>query len=462
MASAISLYHRLPVVLQNILITGYGYRLRRLRYGRAHEERVQRLLAFDPLPGEVMARVQESRLMDVMRHAASTVPFYRELGLPLPNDPTEAMDALRAWPVLSKPALQAAGRGAWSEAIDERGTTEIHTGGTTGRALAIRVNQDALRWNYAFFERAKRWAGVGENDRVATFAGRAIVPPEQGHPPFWRFNLAARQMLCSSYHLSPSALGAYIHALERFRPRLIDSYPSSIEPIARELLRIGRRDLRPTAILTSSETLSSETRRLVMDAFGCRVFDQYGSAEMVAFVSQCANGSHHAMADFGVLEILDERGRQVAPGEEGEVIATGFLNSAMPLVRYRLGDRAIAGDGVCPCGMGHPTIRGIVGREDEVVVTPDGRRIGRLDPIFKAVTSLHEARIVQMSLDRLRLELVVSEGFLPSEEAELRRQLALRVGSAMRVDVAYVDRIPRTRSGKLRLVESEFARRPSL
>ena len=461
MSSAIELYHRLPVVLQNVLITGYGYRLRRLRYGRAHEERVKRLLAFDPSPGEVMARVQQSRLMDVMHHAASTVPFYRESGLPHPKDPTEAMEALSEWPVLTKSLLQEAGRGVWSEAIDERGTTEIHTGGTTGRALAIRVDHEALRWNYAFFERAKRWAGIGKTDRVATFAGRAIVPPEQQHPPFWRYNLAARQMLCSSYHLSPSALGAYIDAMERFRPRLIDAYPSSIEPIARELLRRGRGELQPTAILTSSETLSADTRRLVTEAFGCRVFDQYGSAEMVAFISQCAHGSHHVMSDFGVLEILDERGRPVAPGEEGEVIATGFLNRAMPLVRYRLGDRAIAGDGVCPCGMGHPTIRGVVGREDDVVVTPDGRRIGRLDPIFKAVMSLHEARIVQVSLDRLRLELVVSEGFLPSEEEELRRQLALRVGIAMQVEVAYVDRIPRTRSGKLRLVESEFARRPS-
>jgi phenylacetate-CoA ligase len=406
-----------------------------------------------------VASAQLTQLVEVMRHAKNTVPLYRDLRLPLPQDSSEAKDALREWPILTKSALQEAGEAAFSDAFGSHGTTEIHTGGTTGRALAIRVDREALRWNYAFFERAKRWAGVGDSDRVATFAGRAIVDPDQKNPPFWRYNLAARQLLCSSYHLSPSALGAYVDALERFRPKLIDAYPSSVEQIAREVLRRGGVGFRPIAILTSSETLSYDTRRVVMEAFGCRVYDQYGSAEMVAFVSQCSLGSYHIMSDFGVIEILDDRGNPVAPGEEGEVIATGFINRAMPLVRYRLGDRAIAEGATCQCGMGHPTIRGIVGREDDVVVTPDGRRIGRLDPIFKAVSSLHEARIVQLSLDRLRLELVVSQSFSPNEEAELRRQLGLRVGSSMQVEVAYVESIPRTKSGKLRLVESPFARR---
>jgi hypothetical protein len=112
MASAISLYHRLPDVLQNILTTAHIYQLRRLRYGRAQEERVQHLLAFNQSSGEVMARIQQSRLIYAMHHAASTAPLYREFVLPLLKDPTAAMDALRTWPVLSKPALQAAGRSA--------------------------------------------------------------------------------------------------------------------------------------------------------------------------------------------------------------------------------------------------------------------------------------------------------------------------------------------------------------
>jgi phenylacetate-CoA ligase len=155
--------------------------------------------------------------------------------------------------------------------------------------------------------------------------------------------------------------------------------------------------------------------------------------------------------EFGIVELLRD-GREVMAGEEGEIVATGFINPIMPLIRYSTGDSAVKGDGRCECGRAFPTIQRIEGRLDDVVVTPEGRRVGRLDPIFKSVTSLYETRIVQDAPDHIRVETVLRGPLAPSDRDELLRGLRDRLGSSMRVDFVEVESLPRTRGGKLRSV----------
>jgi phenylacetate-CoA ligase len=125
----------------------------------------------------------------------------------------------------------------------------------------------------------------------------------------------------------------------------------------------------------------------------------------------------------------------------------------MPLIRYRTGDRAILETGApgCACGRALPLLGAIDGRSDDVLYTRDGRRVGRLDPIFKASLPLHEAQIVQETLDRVRVLYVPDRGFTPQSAADLVRLLRDRMGP---VDVALeaVDRVPRGANGKFRAV----------
>ena len=157
------------------------------------------------------------------------------------------------------------------------------------------------------------------------------------------------------------------------------------------------------------------------------------------------------------MEILVD-GRPAVPGETGEIVSTGFVNPVMPLIRWRTGDVATAGDAGCPCGRTSPTVRAILGREDDVIVTPRGRRVGRLDPIFKAVSSIHEARIIQDRIDHVRVELVPI-GMIPdSERAALRDELHRRLGAEMRITIVEVLGLGRTAGGKLRTVVNEYER----
>ena len=441
------LYDDAPVTVQNVMISTYGLWLRHLRFGTGHRARVAQLRRTERLPSAEWRTMQLSRLSAVSAAAARDVPFYRGR---LPAGGVPSLEALRELPVLSKADAQEAGRALVSDRYSGRRLQEIHTGGTTGRPLVVYCDREALRRNYAFFFRIREWAGIGMDDRVATFAGRTIVAPERG-APFWRHNWASRTLLCSSYHLAPDTLDAYLDALAGFRPDLIDSYPSSLEPLASRLLELGDRRIRPKAIITSSETLFPETRRSMEEAFGCRVFDHYGSAEMVACVSQCEIGRYHVHPEFGVLEVLVD-GRPALPGETGELVATGFVNEAMPLIRYATGDLAVLGEPGCPCGRTFPVVERIEGRQDDCVITPEGRRVGRLDPIFKAIQGIHEARIVQDASDHIRVEVVPRPVISDEERAALLDELRRRVGPRMRITIVSVERIARTGRGKLRTV----------
>ncbi|MCU0621945.1 MAG: glycosyltransferase [Gemmatimonadales bacterium] len=456
MSSITRLYWSLPTRVQDVMLTLYGIRLRWLRYGALHDETVRQLEQSQWWSEERHREAQLTALNALLFNASQRSNFYRYRGYPPQLSSLEHLEAL---PVLRRNEVR--GESAEMSILrpGSRRVQEISTGGTTGTPLTVYCDRDALQRNYAFFSRLKRWAGLPVGCRTATFAGRTIVPPE-AQRDFWRYNAAMRTLLCSSYHLSADHLESYVEALEAFEPELIDSYPSSIEPVARHIIARAGARVRPKAVITSSETLWPEVSAVIRQAFGCPVFDHYGSAEMAAFVSQCEHGTYHVNPEFGIVEILRDDGRPVAPGETGEIVATGFVNPVMPLIRYATGDRATLGPPTpCACGRAFPRLERIEGRMDDVIQTPSGRRIGRLDPIFKSVRTISEARIVQHARDRVRLEYVTAQEPRPAELASLANELHERLGREMAVEVVRVAAIERTGAGKLRTVLNEYARR---
>lgn len=443
--SLTAVYAASPVWLQNLLLSAYGLRLRFLRYGRLQRRYLAELRRTQWLSQDQLQVLQLERLNAVVRHAYDTVPLYQ--GRTRPDLPFTELEQLQELPILTKDQLRAPRNILTSALGVNGGAAEVHTGGTTGKPLTIYCDRATLQRNYAFFARFREWAGVPRAARVATFAGRTVVPEGQTKPPYWRFNAAANTLLLSSYHIAPDTLPHYVDRLRAFDPDLIDSYPSSLGPIARYVLNQGITDLRPRAIITSSETLDAGMRRDIETALGCQVFDHYGAAEMAALVTQCEAGTYHVNPEFGIVEVLRD-GRPALPGEVGEIVATGFVNPVMPLIRYATGDLAEPGTGACACGRAFPSLARIEGRTDDVLVTPEGRWIGRLDPIFKSVSSLHETRIVQDRADHVRVEVVPLPAFTIAERDALVRNLRQRLGPSMQIDVVQVNRIARTAAGK--------------
>src|SRR5262249_49428042 len=110
----------------------------------------------------------------------------------------------------------------------------------------------------------------------------------------------------------------------------------------------------------------------------------------------------------------------------------------------------------CSCGRTLPVLLSVEGRSDDVILTPDGRRIGRLDPVFKSNIPIREAQIVQESAEVIRVLVVPGPAFNVGHEKALVAALRERVGDR-KIQVEKITNIPRTANGKFRAVISKVS-----
>jgi phenylacetate-CoA ligase len=456
------IYAASPTLLQSVAISLYGLRVRRLRYGGDHGRLRQDVARSERLTEEGLRSLQTDRLRAMFRAAKKNVPFYSQSPHfeRISEDRLDVESLPRMVPTLAKAVVRANPRDFHSRAFPQKDLVSIHTSGTTGTPLDIRVTPAAIQKNYAFFARMLSWYGVEPiRDRSATFLGRLFVPERQAGPPYWRYNYFMNNLLMSSYRLSQQTAPEYVRQLSEFRPQFIDAYPSAVHSLASHALRAGGAPLfQPRVVVTSSETVMPSQREVVEEAFRAPLRDHYGCAEMAALISQCEKGTYHVNPEYGIVEILRPDGSPCLPGEVGELCCTGLLNDAMPLIRYLPGDRAAFGSGKCDCGRAFPIVEALVGRVDDIIRTPDGREVGRLDPVFKGLDGIAEAQIVQETLFDIEILVVPAGPFDDDKKTQLERAVSKRLTPDMRVHVRTVAEIPRSAGGKFRAVVSKVPR----
>jgi len=451
-------YDHAPDFLRDQAITLYSRRRGKLKFGPRFHEYLTDLDRTQRYSAEELRLLQDEKVRRLVHYAAVHVPYYtdllRRLGI-APRDIRGASDLSRL-PVLTKQDVQEHGRDLRSTLYRDQRLVEVfHTSGTTGKPLDVAVSLDYLQMEKAFTWLHRSWGGIAVGDRTAAFVGFPVVPFHKRRPPFWAHDRSENRTLFSLHHMMPGNMPAYAEALVRLSPRLIYGYPTAIYLMALHLVNSDNQTVRPQAVFTASESLLPHHRAVIEQAFACRVFDWYGATEMTANIVQCEHGTYHVKSEYGVVEFLRPDGSTAGPGEQGIIVATGLNNMAMPLIRYRLGDTAVPRGGTCACGRAGILVERIVGRLEDVVVTPDGRWISRLDFVFKSLPGVAEAQIVQEEIGSLRVRIVRREGYGEIEESRVLRNLRVRLGDDIKIRFEYPDRIPRTRGGKFRYVVSK-------
>lgn len=442
--------------MQNILVSVYGYRINRIQHGgnykRFYNEISRNLL----LNKDEIIEYQNQKLRWLIRLASQNVPYYRSLFKKekINIDEIKSFRDLGQIPLLNKETLRAKPQSLINPNYKQNKLHSISTSGTTGTPLKMYFNSKARQLNYAFYNRFLESAGVNFNGGRATFGGRIIVSNKQKAPPFWRYSYFQKNLLFSSYHITDKNIPFYINQLKRYNPEYIETYPSSIFAIAKFMIdnNISGKGI-TNAIITSAECLFNNQRKIIESVFNVPVIDQYGSAEMCVFIGQCGVGCYHINMDYGVVEFLRPDGTQAKEGEEAEIVCTGFINPAMPLIRYRIGDRGILSKKACSCGSPFPVVEKILGRMDDVIITPDGRKVSRFGPVLYGLP-VKEVQYVQESAGTLDIYIVKGNTYTEDVEQQIEKELIKRLGDRISFRFNYVDKIPRSSGGKLQTIIS--------
>lgn len=282
--------------------------------------------------------MQLRRLNALLQKEHDRQGFYRDLPASL-----RSLDELAGLPFTTPADLAKHGNAMLllSQGAVERVVTE-RTSGTTGEAKRLFYTAGDLERTVQLFT-----AGLGE----LIFPGSVT-------------------MICFPFS-GPNGLGDLIaEAIERLGARPLrvgvgKSYAELSEIMERErpdtfvgmavpllsLLRVcGRGSLRRA--LVSGDACPEAVLRCAEALLGSRLFPHYGSREMAlgGAITCQAHAGMHLRENHVIAEIVDESGAPLPAGEWGELVITTIGMEAMPLIRYRTGDRARVLPGVCPCG----------------------------------------------------------------------------------------------------------------
>lgn len=406
-------------------------------------------LELDAESVDALARRRLSRLLiDSARNNVFYQRRLQDVGIEwadpiLERDPYRALAAL---PPVSKLQLRQAGATALTGGRLHPNWLSSASSGSTGEPF--KVYYEPRAWatlKYAVKLRAREACGVCPTDRVAILDS---VPPG---------TTASRLERAIGYGrisvLQP--VSATADALLAFQPDVIYGLPSALHEAARALEARGDR-LDVTAVFTSGELLDGSARGRLAAAFKAPIYDIYGTSETKEIAWECPRGGMHLNNDVVRVEVLDDSGRALPTGEEGNLVATVLVNRAMPLFRYLTGDRGALLSGSCACGLSSPLLGVLTGRAADVLVLRGGQRISpyAFTCALERVSGVLRYQVSQLDPARVRVRAIL-EGAANRETIadQMRSALRFDVAPFLDADVEFVDHLPTGPRAKFRVVE---------
>lgn len=406
---------------------------------------------------EQLDEFQNERLRILITHAYNNVLFYRDkmirLGL-TPSDIQTKADLIKL-PILTKAIIKREGIERFTATnTPKKQLINASSSGSTGEPLHYLNTKAAYSMNIA--ANLRGWYAMGYR------LGDRYVKLSQNP----RKNLLKKlqDRITNNMYLATNPLTdqnfAYIlQHIEKYKPTVIRCYPDPLLFLARYRREHPEYSYSPLAITTTGNMLFPETRAEIEDAFGCKIFDAY-SCEGNSNVFEClTHTGYHSTEEYGISEIVDELGNPITKGV-GRLLSTDLWNTAHPFIRYDTQDFVEVDHSTCECGRQHLKIRKIIGRDNEVLVMPSGRKfiVHNFTGFFQTDTpelnwSVDQFQVIRKKNNTVLLRLVVN-----SKYTEHTRDYIIQFWQKeldVPVVIELVDHIPIMQNNKRRFIVNE-------
>ena len=400
------------------------------------------------LPRREIEKLQRSRLQKLLKHAAGS-PFYESrLANTSGFDPDSfTLSDLPKIPLLTRMDLQ--------ENLDtllcrEAGPVEKDaTGGSTGHPVNFYHDASYRTFSDACELLFMSWMEVAFGDRTAVFWGADRDFKELSLKE--RLARKAKRVLSlNSFDMSEETLHTFLKQIENYRPDYVIGYASSLYLAAKAMNRSGGYDIHPRAVRSAAEMLYDFQREEIEKAFGTRLYNFYGSREVSHLAAEC--GEHTGMHIFSsgrIIEVVDEQGTPLPPGETGYLAVTDLTNLDFPFIRYLNGDMGALGTDTCPCGRGYHLLDNLAGRSSDIICL-NGKYIHGefFTHLFYGRPEVKQFQAVQETANRLVIKIVAQDDTFDKDE--ILNPVRQKVGEETEVSMQLVESIPLTKSGKHR------------
>jgi phenylacetate-CoA ligase len=419
---------------------------------------LERLEELQWAPAQQVEDYRQGRLRSLLEHCHANVPFYqgefRRLGL-VPADIRSPAD-LKRLPKITKPMLRA----DYSRFFAAGGRQALDvwpSSGSSGEPFHFRRSKEGVAMNtYAPWSRGRRWWGMDFGAREAQIwagarhvggrlAARAAAIKRRVS---WRMK---NIKLIDVYHQDAASVRKTYVELLAFEASFMRAMASGLYRFCATLEELGLdgKALGVRAAIITGESLLRAQRGLIERVLGCKTVIEYGCTELGVIAFECPSGGLHLTHENHIFEFECD-GRDAKPGERADLVITSLNERAVPLVRYAIGDIVVPTERACACGRTMPLISSVEGRTHDNIQTPAGQVVHAMffTHMFDALPAVHQFRIVQESIDALRIELR-GAGEIPARDKEFIRSAGEQaMGPGVKVEVVQVREMPVSSSGK--------------
>jgi phenylacetate-CoA ligase len=316
-----------------------------------------------------LARLQLSRLQQLVARAAERVPLYRErlraAGMTAAD--MRSLDDVRRLPFTAKDDFRAHyPYGLLAAPLDE--VVRIHaSSGTTGKPTVVAYTRRDLDVWSEVMARTLMMGGVGRSDVVQNAYGYGLFTGGLG------FHDGVERVGAAVIPISGGFTDRQLTALQDFGSTVLcctPSYALHLAEAAEEAGLLGR--LRLRVGFFGAEPWTEAMREMIEKRLNIIALNIYGLSEVIGpgvAVECLERRGMHVAEDHFLPEIVDPRTLEpLPPGTTGELVFTTLTKDALPLLRYRTRDLTTLDTEPCRCGRTLVRIGRITGRTDDMLI----------------------------------------------------------------------------------------------
>lgn len=337
-------------------------------------------------PSKGIREYQLKKLREILKLAYEKTRFYRRVFNAMGFHPHDlrTLEDMNQLPTIDKQSVIDNLSDMCTKSVTDRDVDYGSTGGTSGTPLNFYINANRSAIEYAYLTTSWQRAGYRIGMPMAVLRGRIVQADFNGL--HHEYDPILRHHYYSNFHMTDNNMRQYLEHIRSIGPCMVHAYPSSAYALAKFILGTGQQSPKNIrGIILESENIYPDQEQSMERAFRARIFSSYGHSEKLVLAAQCEHTKYyHVWPTYGYFELLDKEGNPVTvPGQRGEIVGTGFINTVMPFIRYRTGDWAThVGDRCEACGREHTIVTDIKGR------WPQGELIA-LDGSIVTMTTLN-------------------------------------------------------------------------
>lgn len=409
---------------------------------------------------EIPSNTSRELLINILVHCQKNVPYYTHLMEQIGNDTALLKRPeiyLQNLPILTKDIIRQKFEQLKALDLDRRKWHFNTSGGSTGEPIKLIQDREyhnhstAISLLYSYLAAGRE---IGEPEVRLWGSERDIFEGSIG----WKAkcsNFLSNTTYLNAFRMNQEQMKNFINLLNTKTSELIVAYVQAIYELAK-FAEEQQIDIVPQkAIITSAGTLYDWMRKKIETVFQCKVFNRYGSREVGDIACERPGYEGLWVAPWGnYIEIVDDENNPVPAGVEGNILVTSLTNFAMPLIRYKIGDRGSLSSEY----KSGQILKRVSGRNVDVFKTQDGTLIDGeyFTHLMYFKDWIHKFQIIQNSYLDIDISIVKSSlNYEQDDIDDIVSKCKIVMGENCKIAFKFVNEIPPSASGKYRYTISK-------